>query len=205
MPDQNIPDNPIGTWDEYFDATVDQPVHFLFQEALRWLPEKGQALDLGCGVGAGSLFLASQGLSVTSVDGLSRPLEILASRAKSVERGSVEIVQSKIEDFPLTPHSYDVVAATFSLFFVEPDRFLETWSRIVASLKPNGLFLGQLLGPGDDWAKRGYPTQSEEEISSLFSPFDILVHHHVVKDGATVQRQPKHWDIHHIVARKTCQ
>jgi tellurite methyltransferase len=184
-------------WNEYFDAAMGQPVHFLFETAAQWFPEEGTALDLGCGVGSGSLFMTERGLTVTAVDASPRALEIVAERAPGVER-----VLSTIEAFEFPIEEFEVIAATFSLFFVEPVGLAGAWEGIRGALKPGGLFLGQFLGPKDDWKERGYPTQTQDELKEMFEGFEIRFWDHVERDGRTVQGNLKHWDITHVAASK---
>jgi tellurite methyltransferase len=76
------------------------------------------------------------------------------------------------------------------------------WQRLVNALRSDGIFAGQLLGVNDDWTARGYTAHTRTEVQSLLHPFEILHMEEAERDGETALREPKHWHIFHIVARK---
>lgn len=186
-------------WSAYFQASLDKPLHPLWDEIDPLLPPEGRALDLGCGVGAGAAHLAERGLSVVAVDQQS---EALAQTAARLPTGSdVHLVQSSFQTLDLPPESFDVVVAFFTLFFLDRAEFGAFWPRLVAAIKPGGIFAGQLLGPRDDWAHE-CATFTSGEIDSLLAPFTTISREEVQRDGETLAREPKHWHVTHVVAAK---
>lgn len=185
-------------WSEYYAATLDKPLHPLYEELNPYLPQAGIAIELGCGVGHGVIHLLERGLSVIAVDMNREPLAILSRRLPTA--ADVQLVQSRLEDFSFP--KADVIVAGFTLFFLSGEDFSKVWERICEALPPRGLFMGQLLGPNDDWRDRGYTVQSSGEVLELFREFDLLHHEEVERDGETAARTPKHWHVHHVVARK---
>jgi tellurite methyltransferase len=188
-------------WSNYYAATLEKPLHPLYESLDPHLPPSGVALELGCGVGHGVLHLVQRGLRVVAVDMNAEPLAILKSRLP--EGADVEVVQSRLEDFDFP--SADVIVAGFTLFFLEGEAFGTVWARLSCALKPGGLFMGQLLGPNDDWVTRGYTVHSREEVEELLRGFEILHHEEVERDGETAVGSAKHWHVHHVVARKGLQ
>jgi SAM-dependent methyltransferase len=70
----------------------------------------GSALDLACGTGRHTIWLAEHGWTVTAVDSSRVALDILQQRA--LERGvAVNIVLADLErhEFPIEPESYDLI------------------------------------------------------------------------------------------------
>lgn len=133
-----------------------------------------------------------------AVDAESQAIDILKDRLPA--GAPVELIRSTFQHFTVPP--CDVVVAGFSLFFLDAQEFAEFWPRIVAALRPGGLFAGQFLGVNDEWVARGYSAHTTEQVHALLEDFDELYFEEVERDGETAQRTPKHWHVFHVVARK---
>ncbi len=190
---------PAVNWTEYFEATLDKPLHPHYEALEPYLPQGGEALELGCGVGHGALHLLGKGFAVTAVDAEERALEILRSRLP--DGSSAKLVQSRFQDLELG--RYDLVAAHFCLFFLTPAEFEAFWPRVVDAIKPGGVFSGQFLGVNDEWRDRGYTVLTREQVENLLSDFEVLYFDEVERDGETSMGTPKHWHVFHVVARKS--
>lgn len=157
----------IGTWDlpvnnHYYDQLGDRwyqddqdPVALLRAE-LRlknpWVAGKIQehlgpgahkALDLGCGGGFLSNFLASQGHSVTGVD-LSGPSLTVAKKHDST--GKVQYLRADAQNVPLPDGSQDVVCAMDFLEHVENP--LGVVGEAARLLRPGGIFFYHTFNRG---------------------------------------------------------
>lgn len=134
---------------ERWYTAQDDPIALLRAEAsLRnpWIlrkirelaPDPGrplQALDVGCGGGFLSNFLAKEGLSVTGID-LSESSLAIARRKDETQ--SVIYVRANAYEMPFENESFDVVTSTDFLEHVEdPKRVLREVARC---LKTGGLF-----------------------------------------------------------------
>jgi len=198
-PTASIPPNPVSSWQAYFETTATMPLHPLFGELEPYLGEGGRSADLGCGVGHAVLFLARKGFAVDAYDGHVQALETLRRR---LEPGmKVTTHHALLQEIALEPGAYDVVVAAYSLFFLPPADFTKTWNGIVAALKPGGLFVGEFLGPNDDWAAQ-YTTHNAAEVDALLAPFETLHREEVDKDGFVSMGSPKHWHVFHVIGRK---
>ncbi|HVL38508.1 MAG TPA: class I SAM-dependent methyltransferase [Fimbriimonadaceae bacterium] len=175
-----------------------KPLHPLFEHLEGVLPAGADALDLGCGVGHGTLFLLERGFRVTAVDAESRALDILRSRVSSAHR--VSLIASRFEDFE--PPPCDLVLAFFSLFFMPAEAFKTFWQKLVAAMRPGGVFAGQFLGVNDEWRDRGYSTFTSAEVRRLLAGLETLYYEEVERDGETALGTPKHWHVFHVIARK---
>lgn len=188
------------SWSAYFKASLEKPLHPIWEQIDPHLKPGQVALDLGCGTGAGVLHMVERGLKVMAVDQEPEALEI--TRGRLPEGAEVHLLKSQFQDLGLEPESFDVIVANFSLFFLRSWEFGQLWRRLVAALKPGGIFGGQLLGLNDDWAERGYTVHTRAEVEKLLEAFDILHFDEVERDGETMLREPKHWHVYHLVARK---
>lgn len=184
-------------WDEYYRAVQDQPAHPVFELARPYFPPTGLALDLGAGTGRGTHFLREAGLRVTAID--SDPTAIAALQDRFGADPDVEVLHAGLTEAPLPP--CDVIAASFSLFFLPPTEFERLWARVRTALRPGGVFLGQFLGPRDDWAARGYSTHDADAVRELLAGWQV---HHWQEDerpGRTATGTPKYWHVFHVVAQ----
>lgn len=178
------------------------------KQASLWLPaavmalgRTGRALDLGCGAGRDTKFLLEERFYVVAVDKSEKALEYL----KELPQEHLEIKLSSFEDFDFEEGKYDLVNAQFSLPFTDRDIFPEVFRKMKASIKPGGMFVGQLFGVNDDWHKS--PTtrttfHTVEEARALFGDMEILKFIEKDYDGTIADGTPKHWHTFHILARR---
>lgn len=109
------------------------PARWLIEQS-RWLPSRGDALDVACGSGRNALYLARRGLRVV---GLDRDSEVLRrARARAHEQGlSLEFGEQELEQgWTPEPASWDVVLV--SRFLYRP-----LLPALAAALRPGGLLL----------------------------------------------------------------
>ncbi len=128
---------------------------------LRWLKKdrktraiKLSVLDLGCGTGRNSNYLASLGNKVTGID-ISRTAIGIASQRANQERLSVRYINGDIgSKLPFDDKSIDLIldiTSSNSLSEAEREIYLEETRRV---LKPNGhFFIRALCKDGDRNAK----------------------------------------------------
>lgn len=126
-------------------------------------------LDIGCGAGFLSNYLAEKGHFVTGIDLSEKSLEI----AKKKKTGATYILANALS-LPFQDASFDVISAMDLLEHVEnPSKVIEEASRV---LKPNGLFFFHtfnrnllsylLIIKGVDWFVKNAP--KDMHVYSLF-------------------------------------
>lgn len=158
-------------WDAFYrDSDSDcHSVHILRQH-MYLLPRKGHCLDLACGLGANSIFLAEFGLSVDAWDISQVALQKLQQKADLQGFLPIQCRQVNIQANSLPKNHYDVIVV--SRFF---DRSLS--DAIINALKPGGILFYQTYtrekldptGPTnpDYLLKRN-------ELLRLFSPLTVV-------------------------------
>ena len=98
----------------------------------------GRALEVGCGEGADSIWLARQGWHVTALD--ISPLAVERTEALAVDAGvQVEGVAEGLVDAPLADGSYDLVSAMYPALPRTPNRKAER--RLLDLVAPGGTLL----------------------------------------------------------------
>ena len=147
----------------------EEPTLFLADICQQHAP--GTALDIGCGAGTDSLFLAQQGWTVTSLDFMPKALEYTQQRAE--EAGvSVNPVEADITEWE-PEQAYDVVLDHGLLHNMDPVRYPAYRERVLKALGDEGHFvLLHWLKRFPDEAQGGMgPTRvSREDIKAFFAP-----------------------------------
>jgi SAM-dependent methyltransferase len=116
------------------------------ESELRLLPDvRGRdVLEVGCGAGQWSVWLASRGARVTGLDLSTRQLEH-ARRAATAAGAAVDLVQASAEDLPLAAGSFDLLLSDHGgMSWGDPDRTLPEVARV---LRPGGLLLFCVTSP----------------------------------------------------------
>ncbi len=125
------------------------------------------------------------------------------------ERGlsaGLSVHQTRFESFVFEPESYDLIHARFSLPFCSPRDFTAVWKGLRGSLRPGGLFAGQLLGPNDSFVKdprrHRIHAHTRGEVEALLRGLKVLHLEESERDGKTAVGTPKHWHVFDILARR---
>lgn len=153
-----------ATWDERYTTKgwSQNPDEALVELATSLKP--GRALDLGCGTGRNSLWLARQGWNVTGVDGSQAGLKILSDQAAS-ESLHLILEQADLLTYEPTPDLYDlVVIANIHLAPEERDNFFDRAAAAVA-LGGHLYIIGHHV---DAFGKSGPPHRARLFDESLF-------------------------------------
>ena len=162
----------------------------------------GYAVDLGSGTGKDTLYLLNKGWQVVAVDFSAKAITILRTRA---EENNFIKLQTQIADFKQMqlPPNLDMINATYSLPFVEPQHFLQVWQDVNQHLRPGGFFVGNFFGPTDDFAKDNSMTLlNKQQILCLFKDYKIHYLNERKLYANQVKGKRKYWDIWDVVAEK---
>lgn len=176
---------------------------------------RARVLDIGCGVGRHTVYLASRGFEVTATD--NAPAAIAACR-KNLEQVGLQarVLELDMTEFPFPDAHFDAVISTHVIHHT----CRATLERIIASIRqklaPGGLFVwvtpshrhsesgkGREVEPGTwvDENHREGPVPhhycTEAEIRELLAEYDIQSLEERQIEGRPEGR--RHW---HVVARK---
>ncbi len=184
----------------YYEQTVSRsPSKYLIQ-ALE-LPNKASktALDFGCGAGSDTKYLVEHGYNVTAVDGNPEAGDYIG---RINGKGDAKFVLSNFEDFQFD--SYGLVNSSRSLSFIHKNTFDDVLDRLLGSILPGGLFIGDFYGINDEWNKpdETMTFMSREDNEDLFKGMEVLSLDQVEGDGHIANGKAKHWHKFHIIARK---
>jgi SAM-dependent methyltransferase len=148
----------------------DEPTLFL-AELCKQRGGRGRALDIGCGAGTDSVYLAEQGWEVTALDFVPKALEFTQARAEAAGV-SVQAVEADITTWDV-PHAYDLVLDHGLLHNMDPVRYPAYRERLIDAVAPDGDFV--LLHwhpsyPGQTNGEVGPTRRSRDDIKAFFAP-----------------------------------
>lgn len=159
-------------WDSrYRDAGAPHAPAKVLLDNAHLLPPAGVALDLACGLGGNSLFLAEHGLKTFAWDISPVAVEKLDALARQRHLPVVAEARDALRD-PIPPASFDVVVVAHYL-----ERALT--QPIIQALRPGGLLFYQTFtrtavstaGPEKDEWRLG-----DGELLTMFAPLRPLVY-----------------------------
>ena len=192
-----------NSWQEYYQKLKGRVPRPLLREVLAYYPETSTqrtAIDLGCGDGTESALLLERGWNVLAVDAQPAAIEHLMEKVSTENKSRLQTQVAKFSEVLLPPA--DLVHASLSLPFCEPEHFPAFWQKIVAAILPGGRFAGQFFGIKDSWVDDPEMTfHTEDQVRALFDGFEVESFHEQDEDGSSLNG-PKHWHIFTVIARK---
>lgn len=154
------------------------------------LPSSGKALAVADGEGRNGVWLAEQGLAVTSMD--FSPSAQKKAAALAAERGvSITLIEGDAHRWDYPAATFDVVAEIFTQFSTPAERPLK-WAGMRRALKPGGLLIIEGYAPKQLQYGTGGPKQIEHLytralLEDAFGDFDnvrIAEEERVMREGA---------------------
>ncbi len=200
-PPQTESDRP-GRFAAYIAARRADPPRPLLLKAAALVDFKDHALDAGAGALNATKYLLSAGFAhVTALDASPAAQTVAAE----LPPDCVTFALSRFEDFAFPVSAYDMVNAEFSLPFIAPGNFAPVFIRLLATVRPGGIFTGQLFGPNDSWntPESGMSFYPRPDIEGFLRGFELLQLDEEDHPGKTKLGEPKHWHIFHILARRS--
>ncbi len=195
----------VNDWPGYFGAVLGKPPRDTLLAVLAAFEQEGVsagfAVDLAAGEGRDTLELLARGWRVLATDAEPAAFAHLWPRVPAAAQDRLATTLALFEDTTFPP--CDLVNASFALPFCAPCHLSGLWARIVAAIRPGGRFAGQFFGDRDSWASRPDRTHhTQEEVEELLAGFDIEMLRIEERDDPPDKREPKHWHLFHLVARK---
>jgi SAM-dependent methyltransferase len=127
-------------WSKVNEKYWKEPSDEFLPVALRWKELKKQkVLDVGCGRGRHTLFLAEMGFDVTATDISPEGIEQLEREAKSRKLdGKIKTLVSDMLELPFEKNSFDGVLGFHSVYHTDYAGLKKVMSKITAMLKKSG-------------------------------------------------------------------
>ncbi len=188
-------------WYKYAESARNQPPRPLLVEAAGLAAARDTAIDIGSGALNDARFLLDAGFSeVTAVDGA--PIAQATADTLPADRFTYAI--SRFEDHAFPVGAYDLVSAQYALPFIPPDHFDRVFAAILASLRPQGILVGQFFGDRDEWVGLpGMTFHSAAAAQALLAPLNVLAFREEDDPNSqTLRGGTKHWHLFDFIARR---
>ena len=148
----------------------DEPTLFL-RDIVAQRGKPGKALDIGCGAGTDSLYLAGEGWEVTSLDFMPAALEMTCARAASAGL-KLKTIEADITEWAPTD-KFDLVLDHGLLHNMNPDRYPLYREHVMQAVADDGEFVilhWLKRTPDEPQSKIGPTRVSREDIQKYFAP-----------------------------------
>lgn len=182
--------------DKFVASTFHVEMGELYQRFIRYLPDGGRILDIGCGSGRDSLAFKKLGYQVEAID----YSEELVTKAR--ELTGISVRQKNFYELSEL-NQYDGIWACASLLHCERKRLPEVLEKILKALKVNGIcYMSFKYGAGDRYKDgRQFIDMDESQAQSLLKKFDNIL---LLQQWITTDKRPAHnEDWLNIVFQKT--
>jgi 2-polyprenyl-3-methyl-5-hydroxy-6-metoxy-1,4-benzoquinol methylase len=173
-------DDAQAFWDQRFSAPEyvfgTSPNRFLASQAA-WFRPGQRVLDVACGEGRNSVWLARRGCEVLGID--ISPLGLQKARRLAEESGvQVAFEQADLRSWGWVPAAFDAVVCIFIQFAAPQDR-RQLFEGFVRTLRPGGVLVLQGYTPKQIEYKTGGPPQAEHMytegmLRDAFSGMEML-------------------------------
>jgi len=164
-------DGAAASYDQWYETPAGRLVDAIEKDLVlaAAAPRAGEiALDLGCGTGNYSLWLAEMGLAVTALDLSAGMLERARAKAAASAAGleRVRFVQGNFADLPFADASFDLVLSVTALEFAgDPSGVLKEALRVT---RPGGRVVAAVLTRPSPWAEK-YEAAARHDPGSVFA------------------------------------
>jgi len=145
-----------GSWEKYYATLKERPKRYrkfasFVVEALPVFKNQGIefVLDLGCGAGRHSVYLARNGFDVVGIDVSKSALRIAKEWAQEENLGKVRFVQGTMTHIPFRDSQFDAIISVSVVHHAVKEDIEETIDEIHRILKRNGIFLANLASVKD--------------------------------------------------------
>ncbi|MEG1058647.1 MAG: phosphotransferase [Clostridia bacterium] len=135
-------------WDNWSEKRGSKPVYDLWLEEYEDILTKNkeqEMLDLGCGIGADTLYLLDKGYSVLSCDFSTKALESIKKYIPNSKTMYLDMMKS----FPFEDCSYKIIIADLSLHYFDNETTIHIMKEIKRVLKENGVLLARVASVND--------------------------------------------------------
>src|SRR3990167_7352940 len=161
------------------------------------VPLRGKAIDIGCGKGRNTAYLASVGLNAEAIDYIEPALAV--ARQLAHDRGftdRIEFIQSEIDQrWPFDDCTFDLAVDSFSSIDIETLHGREIYrDELLRTLKPGGYALVTVVSADDEWERERIASHpgpephstvwpetgkfqkdyTEPELRQFYAPFEIV-------------------------------
>lgn len=138
----------VKMWDNWSKKRSNIPVYDLWLDEYQDILENNRCneiLDLGCGIGADTLYLIERGFKVLSCDFSNEALKSVQSNIAH----SKTLYLDMMKKFPIKDHTYSLIIADLSLHYFDNATTIHIMNEIKRILKKDGILLARVASVND--------------------------------------------------------
>ncbi|MFH1669788.1 MAG: class I SAM-dependent methyltransferase [Candidatus Woesearchaeota archaeon] len=143
-------------------------------------------LDLGCGTGRHSIYLAQQGFSVYATDISKTGIEILKKNAKTKNLSNIRYAVHDMTKVPYEDNFFDAIICVFAMGHGLLDDAKKTIDEMFRVLKPQGTVITEFMSVKDKTYGKGEEIEKNTFIGSMEGEEDIPHHYFSDKEINTL-------------------
>lgn len=152
--------------------------HNLVVDSIQHLPSNANVLDLGCGEGKNSFFLAKKDFAVTAVDISKKGITKLKEFSKK-EKLKINTYISDVKSYLEDCEEFNAIFAMNILLFIDQKNIFNTIKQIQSKTKPNGLniiasFIAKTSKQKEMVLSKGMYFFDEGELRELYKDWKII-------------------------------
>ena len=142
---------------EFFDSTINADTTPLYDHFLKYVPDKGYILDLGCGSGRDTKYFITRGYQVDASDGSERLCEIAS---KNTGIAVEHMLFSELDE----DAKYDGIWACASILHVPGEELKTVFEKMIKAVKSGGyIYTSFKYGEYEGYRKDRYYTDFTSE------------------------------------------
>ncbi len=153
----------LSMWNGWSKSRSGKPIYDLWLDDYKSDLEKfknSKFLDLGCGIGADTLYLIERGYKVISVDYSKEAINNILSNIK----GSEAKILDMNEKFTFENNSFNLIIADISLHYFNEEKTKNIMNEIKRILNKNGILICRVSSINDKYYGAGSGTEIEKRF-----------------------------------------
>jgi len=186
-------------WERIYQQRGDLNLRILpkVKRAAKTFKEKKyqKILDLGCGTGKHSIFLAAEGFQVYATDISETGLKITREKAESLGLNNISIKRHDMKEIPFDDSFFDAVICTWTIYHGTLAEITATFGEIYRVLRQNGTFITDFLSPDDYSYGLGKEIERNTFLGSKKNEEDVPHHYFQKKELTYLLSDYKQLDI----------
>lgn len=138
----------VKMWDNWSKRRSSVPVYDLWLDEYKEILESNkdnEILDLGCGIGADTLYLIERGYNVLSCDFSNEALKSIQDNIPN----SKTLYLDMMKKFPIKDNTYSLIIADLSLHYFDNETTIHIMREIKRILNNNGILLSRVASVND--------------------------------------------------------
>jgi len=138
-------------------------------------------LDLGCGTGKHSIFLAQKGFLVYATDLSLTGIDITMKKAGLLHIDNIQFKQHDMRSIPFPNNFFDAVICIWTIYHGTLDEIRKTMNEIWRVLKPNGMVITDFLSISDSTYGIGKEIERNTFLGAKDTEEDVP-HHYTTRE-----------------------